>query len=174
MPASLIWTAATVLSTGIIGLLAWLDARWKTAKPALQMAPTPFNRAVVAQCPTLHEPYVPLPFLTNGHVETIFAAKTRRTPHITYRRECLGRPDGGVVALDWELFTEPAKVRDVLCCAVISACCVEAGGPDPAEPSAFDADAGWMTMGVAFWGARPLSADVGGGGGARGGDAGAG
>jgi len=39
--------------------------------------------------------------LTNGHVETIFAAKMRWAVDLDYRRECVYMPDGGLVALDW-------------------------------------------------------------------------
>ncbi len=45
------------------------------------------------------------------HVETIFAAKTRSRPQLRYRREILRCPDGGCVALDWELDEHPDKVR---------------------------------------------------------------
>eukprot|EP00195_Chlamydomonas_chlamydogama_P007473 CAMPEP_0202906248 /NCGR_PEP_ID=MMETSP1392-20130828/37919_1 /ASSEMBLY_ACC=CAM_ASM_000868 /TAXON_ID=225041 /ORGANISM="Chlamydomonas chlamydogama, Strain SAG 11-48b" /LENGTH=633 /DNA_ID=CAMNT_0049594653 /DNA_START=364 /DNA_END=2265 /DNA_ORIENTATION=- len=95
--------------TGIVGLAAWFDAYRKTRKPNVQMQPTPFNQAVMARCPAFYEPYRPMPFLTNPHVETIFAAKTRATPHVSYRREVLSMSDGGVVALDWEHFSAPEE-----------------------------------------------------------------
>ncbi|KAK9810879.1 hypothetical protein WJX73_005069 [Symbiochloris irregularis] len=43
-----------------------------------------------------------LPFLANGHVETIFAALTRVAPQVQYARTQLDMPDGGAVALDYE------------------------------------------------------------------------
>ena len=41
-------------------------------------------------------------WLFNGHIETIFAAKFRRSPGLRYSRECLIMPDGGTVAIDFE------------------------------------------------------------------------
>lgn len=51
----------------------------------------------------LRKPYKSFPFLSNRHVETIFAALFRSRPQVTFRRECLRMPDGGTVALDWPL-----------------------------------------------------------------------
>ncbi|KAL6748722.1 Alpha/Beta hydrolase protein [Haematococcus lacustris] len=63
-----------------------------------------FHQEVLSRCPTIMKrPYRPVPFLTNRHVETIFASRFRRTPPIVYRREILHMHDGGSVALDWEL-----------------------------------------------------------------------
>lgn len=59
------------------GVLAWLDARRRAEPPRLFMQPTPFNVAVLQACPLLRENYEPTPLLTNGHVETIFAAMSR-------------------------------------------------------------------------------------------------
>lgn len=41
-------------------------------------------------------------FLTNGHIETIFAAKVRARIALEYKREYLLVPEGGVIALDWK------------------------------------------------------------------------
>ena len=41
-------------------------------------------------------------WLWNGHVETIYAAKFRRSPNLQYNRELLAMPDGGTVAVDFE------------------------------------------------------------------------
>lgn len=85
-------------------MYAWVDAKRKTELPKIYTAQTDFNTSVLKRCPTLNSPYRPTPFLSNGHVETIFAARSRTAPHINYRRECLRMPDGGTVALDWEHF----------------------------------------------------------------------
>ncbi|GFR42363.1 hypothetical protein Agub_g3059 [Astrephomene gubernaculifera] len=93
---------AVALGSGLLTAIAWLDAKWKTQKPGLQYTPTEFHERVLRCCPTLHQPYRPVPFMTNPHVETILAAKTRRRPPLAYRREILMTGDGGCVALDWE------------------------------------------------------------------------
>lgn len=72
---------------------------------------TAFNTAVLSRCPTLHSVYQCTPFLTNGHVETIVVAKTRRPPGVDYRREILLTNDGGAVAIDWEHFDDEGHVR---------------------------------------------------------------
>lgn len=105
-----LWTFGALLGCGVIGALAWLDSKQKSAVPDMQSSPTAFNTAVLSRCPSLYAPYVPLPFLTNRHVETIFAARTRTSPGLQYRRECVIMSDGGCVALDYEL-SEEAKVR---------------------------------------------------------------
>ena len=51
--------------------------------------------------PTINAPYQPVPLLTNGHVETIFASKTRQSHTVEYDRESFGTPDGGTVHLDY-------------------------------------------------------------------------
>ena len=61
------------------------------------------HEAILKLCPHLSATYHLPAFLNNGHVETIFAALFRRNPHITYEREILHMPDGGVVALDAEI-----------------------------------------------------------------------
>lgn len=109
-PYSYLIPAALLCGTGIIGVMAWLDAYFKTEKPALQMADTGFNRAVLSRCPTINQVYRPFPFLTNCHVETIFAAKFRRTPQVTYARECLITNDGGCISLDWQHDEDPSQV----------------------------------------------------------------
>jgi len=114
--AALSWPAVAALAAGAAGLAAlsaaWADVRRKTALPEVTMAASDFNLAVLAGCPTLRTPYVPTIGLTNGHVETIFAAKLRTFPeNIHYRRECLRMPDGGTVALDWEHTDDHEKVH---------------------------------------------------------------
>jgi predicted alpha/beta-fold hydrolase len=58
-------------------------------------------QAILAECPSLTQPYKVAPWLTNPHVETIFAALFRRTPAVKYERELLRMEDGGTVAVDW-------------------------------------------------------------------------
>lgn len=70
--------------------------------PFLQWQKNSFNAAVLSRCPTLRSKYNTPPFLSNGHVETIFAALTRVAPWINYSRTQLALPDGGTVALDYE------------------------------------------------------------------------
>jgi hypothetical protein len=84
-----------------VGAASFMDARKKVALPVITMIQNEFNKRVMSLCPSLNAPYKPVPFLTNGHVETIFAAWFRRLPNLKYRRECITRPDNGTVALDW-------------------------------------------------------------------------
>ena len=45
--------AIPLVGAGAILAAAWLDARLKSRKPDLVYAPTEFNEAVLANCPTL-------------------------------------------------------------------------------------------------------------------------
>ena len=91
--------ALTVLSA--MAISAWASVRRKASPAAMSAEPTQFNKGVLSRCPTINSPYRPFPFLTNGHVETIFASKTRRSPPVTYDRESFTCPDGGTVHLDY-------------------------------------------------------------------------
>lgn len=46
--------------------------------PPLQYMKSRFNKDILARCPSLTALYRACPFLTNGHVETIFAAGEQR------------------------------------------------------------------------------------------------
>ena len=84
-----------------VGFTAWLlGIRQKAA--TLQIGGSAFQQAVLEQCRTINTPYNTYPFLNNGHVETIFAARARRTPNVQYDRTILDMPDGGKVTLDAE------------------------------------------------------------------------
>lgn len=96
------------ISIGV--LAAWLDARLKSRKPDLYYTPTEFNSAVLDRCPTMQSTYQCIPFLTNGHAETILVAKLRKPPRVVYKREILVTKDGGAVAIDWEHFGDDGKV----------------------------------------------------------------
>lgn len=103
----------SVGSAGLATLAAFMDARGKTHAPTI-FYPTGGGEAsreaherVIAKCPSLLAPYVPVPFLTNPHVETIFASKYRKSPNVQYTRECITMSDGGTVALDWEHNPQP-------------------------------------------------------------------
>lgn len=116
-------SAMTLLHNSLIpaallacAFVAWLDAFRKTAKPYIQKALTQFNNAVLEKCPVFYQPYKPYPFLTNCHMETIFAAKFRRCPALEYARECVYMKDGGCVSLDWDSDQDPAKVTCMVCC----------------------------------------------------------
>ena len=76
--------ATTILL--IVGLVfyAWIHKQKMTQKPTISCQPTAFNVGVLARMPTLRSAYRPLMFLTNGHVETIFAAKTRAKIRFKY------------------------------------------------------------------------------------------
>jgi hypothetical protein len=101
---------AAILS---VALLAVLEAKRLTAKPKLSYQKTKFNEAVLSRMPALRTPYQPLPFLTNGHVETIWAAKCRSKVDLRYRRETLHMPDGGIATLDWRIPEDGDTVRDM-------------------------------------------------------------
>lgn len=74
----------------------------KEVTPQVTASPTTWNQALLALMPTATAPYrIPL-LLSNGHVETIYAAKFRKKPHLMYNREILHMPDGGCVCLDTE------------------------------------------------------------------------
>lgn len=81
---------------------AWWHKLKMTQRPRVVCQPTAFNRGVLSRMPTIRALYRPLLFLTNGHVETIFAAKARSKTLFRYRREYLLVPEGGIVALDWK------------------------------------------------------------------------
>ena len=91
--------AVAILSTVVIS--AWASATRKTWRSDITTQTTEFNKGVLSRCPTINAPYQAWPFLTNGHVETIFASKTRRSPPVEYDRESFGCPDGGTVHLDY-------------------------------------------------------------------------
>lgn len=95
-PATL---ALTVLSA--MAVAAWASIRRKSSPSQITADPTQFNKGVLSRCPTINSVYRPFPFLTNGHVETIFASKTRRSPPVLYKRESFSTPDGGTVHLDY-------------------------------------------------------------------------
>ncbi|KAK9851534.1 hypothetical protein WJX84_003856 [Apatococcus fuscideae] len=87
--------------TAAAGVTAWLfGVRKKTV--SLQIGGSSFQQAVLELCPTMNTPYTTYPILNNGHVETIFAARARRTPYVQYDRTILDMPDGGKVTLDAE------------------------------------------------------------------------
>ena len=100
----------------------------RSQKPRVVMQETPFNKQVLQLCPTADTVYRVLPWLFNGHLETIFAAFFRRSPGLEksertveycnmsrmlatimqearragYVREMLKTPDGGTITLDFE------------------------------------------------------------------------
>jgi hypothetical protein len=67
-------------------------------------AASPLAARVAARCPSLASPaeaYEPPPLWgANGHAQTIAASLWRQTRAVTYARELLPTPDGGVLALD--------------------------------------------------------------------------
>ena len=91
--------AFTILSA--VAISAWASVRRKANVSEITTEPTGFNKGVLSRCPTINSPYRPFPLLTNGHVETIFASKTRRSPPVTYERVSFACPDGGTVHLDY-------------------------------------------------------------------------
>ena len=101
-----LWMAAF---TAASGFAAWLfGVRHKAA--TLQIGGSAFQQAVLEHCPTINTPYTTYPILNNGHVETIFAAKARRTPYVQYDRTILDMPDGGKVTMDTEK-ANPSQVH---------------------------------------------------------------
>lgn len=92
--------SAVLASAGGIAVCAIMR---KSFIPRIKAKPTKWNEAILKLCPHLSAEYHLPAILNNGHVETIFAALFRRNPHITYEREILHMPDGGVIALDAEI-----------------------------------------------------------------------
>ncbi|KAL3682018.1 hypothetical protein R1sor_000040 [Riccia sorocarpa] len=68
------------------------------------------NRDILSKTNILKEPYRRPFYLSNCHVETIFAAYFRTLPMVQYRRECLRMADGGTVALDFPVGGEDADL----------------------------------------------------------------
>lgn len=93
------------LLTGTAALAAVAAAATTMGKnlvATVTAAPTKWNQALLTLMPSATEPYgLPL-LLRNGHVETIFASRFRKSPHLLYDREILHMPDGGCVCLDTE------------------------------------------------------------------------
>ncbi len=105
------WIPAAM--TAAVGLAAWLlGVRNKTA--SLQIGGSSFQQTVLEHCPTINAPYATYPLLNNGHFETIFAARLRRTPSVQYSRTILDMPDGGKVTLDREILSA-SQVDSQLC-----------------------------------------------------------
>lgn len=87
-----------------IRLLLITLCRAKVAKAVEIVAnPTAFNKELLERLTKLKDPYKPFLFISNRHVETIFAAFFRALPTVKYRREYLRMKDGGTVALDWPI-----------------------------------------------------------------------
>lgn len=87
----------------------------------LHAAQSPFLRAVLAQCPSLHRIYASPWWLWNGHAETIFAWATRRSPNVVYYRRCLSLADGGVLALDYD-DSPKSQAPHALCASTMQQC----------------------------------------------------
>eukprot|EP01025_Chloroclados_australasicus_P011095 TRINITY_DN14807_c0_g1_i1.p1 TRINITY_DN14807_c0_g1~~TRINITY_DN14807_c0_g1_i1.p1 ORF type:complete len:455 (-),score=59.69 TRINITY_DN14807_c0_g1_i1:247-1476(-) len=80
----------------------WFTSRNKKIKLFYQQ--TEDNQETVKHLSQFLDPNLTYPalwWLTNGHVETIFAAFTRKKPGVKYVRELVKMSDGGLVALDW-------------------------------------------------------------------------
>lgn len=86
---------------GLIAIYAWQHARKHSRRADLILQRTSFNKGVLSRCPTINSVYQTWPFLSNGHVETIFASKLRRNPAVTYTRESFKTPDGGTIHIDY-------------------------------------------------------------------------
>lgn len=80
--------------------------------PTVTAQPTKFNQALLSLCPSLTTPYRLPRLLCNGHVETIFAAWTRKKPHLLFDREIVHMPDGGCVTLDTEDLPPEKRLPD--------------------------------------------------------------
>ena len=122
--------AAAVAATA--AAVAMLRSRKLT--PQVSAVPTPWNQALLSLCPSLSAPYSLPALLSNGHVETIYAAFFRRRPHLLYDREILHLPDGGCVALDTEDVDKlpEGKVREERTgCSPVSSCCPQSSGRRP-------------------------------------------
>lgn len=103
----------TVGTVALAVMYAFWDARRLTGPPELSYQDTKFNDAVLSRMPSLRRRFKPLPGMTlaRGHIETIWAAKTRIKIDVTYRREVLHMPDGGIVNLDWRVPPKGEQVR---------------------------------------------------------------
>lgn len=93
--------ALAVSLLGLIAVYAWNHARQHSRRSELILQRTSFNKGVLSRCPTINSAYQTWPFLSNGHVETIFASKLRRNPSVSYSRESFETPDGGTVHIDY-------------------------------------------------------------------------
>jgi predicted alpha/beta-fold hydrolase len=63
----------------------------------------PLQSLISRECPAFKTPFYPTPWMTNGHIQTIYAALTARRYKslVDYERVCLKTPDGGIIAVDW-------------------------------------------------------------------------
>ncbi|XP_024378237.1 embryogenesis-associated protein EMB8 [Physcomitrium patens] len=92
--------SAAAASLGVLALI--MGGNFSQGKPLEIIGEgAAFNASLLPKLTELEKPYKPYPFLSNRHVETIFAAFFRSLPGFTFRRECLRMADGGTVALDW-------------------------------------------------------------------------
>ena len=64
---------------------------------------TPLQDLISRECPAFKTPFYPTSWMTNGHIQTIYAALTARRykSRVDYERVCLKTPDGGIIAVDW-------------------------------------------------------------------------
>ena len=109
--ADLVPLAALPIALLVVVCVAWWHKAKMTQRPRVVCQPTAFNRSVLSRMPTIRALFRPMLFLTNGHLETIFAAKARSKWLLRYRREYLLVPEGGIVALDWKARDPEAEVR---------------------------------------------------------------
>lgn len=99
-PSQLAATASLVVG---VAVAATMLNSWRLShKPILHGISSNFLQEVLARCPIVHSEYHVHPLLANRHVETIVAAKLRRSPNVEYTRETLRMDDGGTVTVDTE------------------------------------------------------------------------
>ena len=109
-----VWPVLGAVGTfSLVVLYAYWEARRLTGPPKLTYQSTKFNDAVLSRMPSIRRPFKPLAGMTfgSGHLETIWAAKTRTRIDVTYRREVLHMSDGGIVSLDWRVPPKGEQVR---------------------------------------------------------------
>jgi hypothetical protein len=114
---AMVWSANRLaIAAAAVGVGATAAAAMSVGKhtPLLRAQSTKWNSAILSLCPALTSPYSLPTLLNNGHVETIYAALFRKSPHLLYDRELVRMPDGGVVAVDTE-DVPPEKVTPSSC-----------------------------------------------------------
>eukprot|EP01024_Parvocaulis_polyphysoides_P017602 TRINITY_DN17777_c1_g1_i1.p1 TRINITY_DN17777_c1_g1~~TRINITY_DN17777_c1_g1_i1.p1 ORF type:complete len:455 (-),score=35.28 TRINITY_DN17777_c1_g1_i1:262-1626(-) len=104
--------AVSISAVTVAGLL-WLNSSNK--KVEVHYNPTPSNQEIVDRLSQSLHPeriYPAIWWLTNGHIETVFANFTRKSPQVKYVRELVPMSDGGLVALDWKYPFQESMIRD--------------------------------------------------------------
>ncbi|KAK9855779.1 hypothetical protein WJX84_003279, partial [Apatococcus fuscideae] len=94
-----------------IGIAAFILGRPGPVKPFVHIGR---SDRVFSNCRRLNSPYEVRPYLSNGHIETLFAAIFRKSAAVKYNRTVLTGPDGGQTAIDSPVTQELCKETPIV------------------------------------------------------------